>query len=342
MVSHRNDQSNLRVSQYAAGQVSDRSTNMNGVVPVFAIGNQVTRPGKTALSIVDFRYGTRITPFRLPHFSTNNMPRQHQSHLICRLLVLLALIVGSNATQPLASVAQDKTAKAEKNSPSSDEVGNALLTADQLAAAQRWENDIEKLEKRDQLEDATEDAVLLIGSSSIRLWANAAEGLAPYPVINRGYGGAKYSDLAHYAPRLIEPHSFQAAVVFVANDIVGGTSDHAVADVEKWVRSVIGVAQGHQPNAPILLVEVTPTPSRLKVWAETRRLNAMLREVALTLPGVYFVATAEFYLDADDQPRRDLFRGDMLHQNDAGYQRWGSLIKRRLDEVLEPQLASQS
>ncbi len=210
-----------------------------------------------------------------------------------------------------------------------------LLTSEQRnAAVQKWEDDIQELEKLDQSEPDPEDAVLLVGSSSIRLWEDAAEAMAPYPIIRRGYGGAKYSDLLVYARRLIQPHQFRAVVFFVANDISGGKADHTVDAVEKWVRAIVRVAREHQPEAAILLVEVTPTPSRLKAWPEIRELNAMLREVALTEPNTSFVATAEFYLDRNDQPRADFFREDRLHQNDAGYEIWASLIKRRLDEVL--------
>lgn len=204
-------------------------------------------------------------------------------------------------------------------------------------AVSRWEGDIQKLEALDAAEPDPEDAVLLVGSSSIRLWDGAVGAMKPYPIIRRGYGGAKYSDLLVYARRLIEPHEYQAIVFFVGNDVSGGKTDHAVEDVEKWVRAIVKVARDHQPDAAILLVEVTPTPVRFDAWPKIRKLNAMLREVALTEPNTSFVSTAEFYLDRDDQPRRELFRDDNLHQNETGYQVWASLIKRRLDEVLATQ-----
>jgi len=220
------------------------------------------------------------------------------------------------------------------NEPSNDLHRELLTTEQRAAAVQRWEDDIVKLEKLDQSEPDPEDAVLLVGSSSIRLWENPAKSLAPYPIIQRGYGGAKYSDLLVYARRLIEPHEFRAVVFFVGNDISGGKADHEVDAVERWVRAIVRVAREHQPEAAILIVEITPTPSRFKAWPKIRELNARLREIALTEPNTFFVATAEFFLDRNDQPRAPLFREDRLHQNDAGYAIWASLIKRRLDEVL--------
>ena len=200
-------------------------------------------------------------------------------------------------------------------------------------ALERWEPAIQELELRDRDEPDPADGILLLGSSSIRLWDTAAVELAPYRIIRRGYGGAKFSDLAIYAERLIQPHQYRGLVVFVANDISGSPQDHSVEEVERLVRHVLSVSRSHQPDAPILIVEVTPTPKRFHVWPEIRELNARLREIGLTEPNVHFVATADHYLDSHQRPIAGLFREDALHQNEAGYEIWGTLIRSRLDEV---------
>ena len=60
------------------------------------------------------------------------------------------------------------------------------------AAVKEWELDILKLEKRDQAEVHTADSILFIGSSSIRRWKTIAPTMAPYPVIQRGFGGSSW------------------------------------------------------------------------------------------------------------------------------------------------------
>ena len=211
-------------------------------------------------------------------------------------------------------------------------------------AERRWREDIDALRSLDATQSDPADAVMLLGSSSIRLWRDAAAALAPYPVIRRGYGGARYRDLAVFAEELIQPHQYRALVVFVGNDVSGNTLDAAIdsdqpadataAELTPWVRHVVDVSRAHQPEAPVLLIEITPTPSRFSLWPAIRSLNAALREIALTTPGVHFVATADLYLDEDKRPRAELFRDDRLHQNELGYQSWATRIKRRLDEVL--------
>lgn len=203
-----------------------------------------------------------------------------------------------------------------------------------VAAVERWEREVQELEALDKRETYPDDAVLFIGSSSIRLWKTIEEDMQPYAAIRRGYGGAKFTDLAVFAERLIKPHNFKALVVFVANDITGGVNDTPMDDLDQLVRHVIEVGKSHQSNAPIFLIEVTPTPSRFAAWTKIRKLNHQLRELALTEPNVYFIATAEYVMDADKQPQASLFVEDRLHLNRDGYQLWTRLIKQQLNDFL--------
>ena len=78
---------------------------------------------------------------------------------------------------------------------------------------------------RDDTEHHPENSILFIGSSSIRRWSHIGKDMEPYHPIQRGYGGAKWSDVAVFAERLISPHAFRAAVFFVGNDITGDSGD---------------------------------------------------------------------------------------------------------------------
>ncbi|TWU35101.1 GDSL-type esterase/lipase family protein [Novipirellula artificiosorum] len=209
-----------------------------------------------------------------------------------------------------------------------------VLAPVRAAAIARWENDIVHLEKKDETLLANENAVLFIGSSSIRRWDSLATDMAPYPTINRGYGGAKYSDIAVFADRLIQPHLYRALVIFVGNDVSGKPEDHSPQQVDAWVRHVIDVSHAHRSNAPVFLIEVTPTAKRFEAWGKIRAINQRLRDIALTTPGTYFIATAGSFLSANGLPRTELFGSDRLHLNEAGYKLWAKLIRRRLDEVL--------
>ena len=202
------------------------------------------------------------------------------------------------------------------------------------AAEKRWANAIAELEALDRTETHPDDAILFLGSSSVRLWDDIASDMGPYHPIRRGYGGARFTDTAVFAERLIKPHDYAAMVVFVANDVTGRDSDTPLDEIERLVRHIIEVSRNHQPDAPVLLVEITPCSSRWDAWPKIRAVNYLLREITFTVPNTYFVETAEYYLDAENRPIDDYFRKDLLHQNAAGYRLWGKLIQRRLGEAL--------
>lgn len=207
------------------------------------------------------------------------------------------------------------------------------------ASYEKWSDEIRRLRSLDELETYPNNAILFLGSSSIRLWSTIAEDLAPFVPIRRGFGGAQSVDLAVHGPELIQARKYAAVVIFVANDISGeeGRADHQPDQVVDWLREVWQVSKEHQPTAPLLLIEVTPTQLRQHVWAEQRRLNERLREWSLTEENVYFLPTSEYFLDANDDVRPELFDPDQLHLNRAGYRIWGGLVRRRLEELLNQQ-----
>ena len=198
----------------------------------------------------------------------------------------------------------------------------------------KWEKDIAQFEALDRKTDYAKDAIIFTGSSSIRLWSTIAEDLAPYSVIQRGFGGSKYSDLAWYIDRIASPHGFQAVGIFVANDVSGKASDKTPEQVKPLLDHIVARIHAVNADAPIFFIAITPTESRWKVWEKTSALNDTIAALCETSDKLHFIATAEHYLNDEGKPRAELFRDDRLHLNRDGYTLWGSIIKKELDRVL--------
>ncbi len=206
---------------------------------------------------------------------------------------------------------------------------------EQIAAARRWEPDLAALEARDRTESHPPDSLLLVGSSSIRLWDSVAADLAPYHPIQRGFGGARFADVAVFARRLISPHRFRALVLFVANDVTGSPDDARPEEVAGWFGHIVEVARTVQPEAVIFCLEITPTPARWAAWPKIREVNRALARECARRPGVHFIPTAHAFLTPEGRPAADLFRDDGLHLNALGYRIWSAILKSHLDARLE-------
>ena len=63
----------------------------------------------------------------------------------------------------------------------------------------RWEKTIAAFEKQDQEKPPPKNAVLFVGSSSIRLW-DLKKSFPELTTINRGFGGSQIADAVHFAP----------------------------------------------------------------------------------------------------------------------------------------------
>lgn len=201
----------------------------------------------------------------------------------------------------------------------------------------RWEEEVAALEAIDKQETDPDDAILFIGSSSIRLWESIAADMEPWPVIRRGYGGARYRDLCHYTRRLVATHAPRAVVVFVANDITSPTESPGVDQVMADVRATLAAIRDCHPNVPVFFIAVTPTESRWPAWPKISQLNDALADLTAAEPETGFIATADRFLDpATGRPQPALFRDDRLHLSAAGYAVWAELIDAALEAELGP------
>ncbi|HEX5172438.1 MAG TPA: GDSL-type esterase/lipase family protein [Cyclobacteriaceae bacterium] len=198
----------------------------------------------------------------------------------------------------------------------------------------QWEKDIRGFEQRDSTETDPKNAILFAGSSSIRLWSTIADDMKPYPVIQRGYGGAKFSDFAVYCKRIIYPHQFRALAIFLANDITGGDTDKKPGEVLKLFQYVVDQVRLKYKSEPIFFIQITPTNSRWKAWSEISKANDLIQSYCSKGKELYFIETADRFIGDNGKPKAELFNADQLHLNNDGYQIWSSIIKAKLDEVL--------
>lgn len=197
-----------------------------------------------------------------------------------------------------------------------------------------WENDIKVFEQLDKTRSYPDNAILFAGSSSIRLWSTLEKDMAPYPVIQRGFGGSKLSDFAVYADRIVAPHPCSAIVLFIANDITGGEKDKSPQEVAALFKASLKIIRKSHPLTPVFWISVTPTPARWKAWPSIKEASELIREICEKQKNTYFINTDFAFLGEDGLPKKEYFRSDMLHLNPEGYKVWNDIIKNEMKKVV--------
>ena len=159
--------------------------------------------------------------------------------------------------------------------------------------------------------------------------------MSPYPVIQRGFGGAKIEDMAYYLHRIVYPLNFRAIVFFAGtNNITGSPNDMSADSIVYWIKLINHQVRRKYPVVPIFWIAITPVNSRIKVMDKVFAMNKQIRAICEENKNMYFIDTEKSYLGPDGKPRAGLFIGDQLHMNRAGYLLWTSLITAELDKRL--------
>lgn len=208
---------------------------------------------------------------------------------------------------------------------------NSLL--EYAEKASKWKAEVDRLSENNATEGSDSD-ILCLGSSSFRLWESINKDMAPYKMLRRAYGGAKYCDLAIFTPKLINGLKYRAVLIFVGNDITGSDIDKTPSEIVRLANLVIASIRCQKPTVPVFLIAITPTPSRFKVWPKIQEANQALEAFATGQPNTFFIKTGTSYLTANGEPRSEFFLKDNLHQNQQGYDLWSSIIKRSLSRVV--------
>lgn len=183
--------------------------------------------------------------------------------------------------------------------------------------------------------DAPDNALLFLGSSSIRLWETLAQDMAPYPVIQRGYGGAHLRDAIFFTDALLGDYQPAMIIGFIANDIKGDPQDESPAKVKRLFKFFLKQIRARHPETPFLWVEITPTKNRWAQWEEIKLVNQKIKAYCDKTPHLYFVETADAFLTQEGLPRTELFIEDQLHLNSQGYALWSSIIKKEIEQHLD-------
>jgi len=199
-----------------------------------------------------------------------------------------------------------------------------------------WERSIRRFEAQDRIQPPPPGTIVFTGSSSFTLWSSMVPDLAPLPVINRGFGGARMQDVIHYTARCVLPYRPRAVVLFAGTNDVAEPHPATARQVFDGYRAFVEAVHTALPDTPIYYVAITPTPLRWKLWPIADEANRMIEVYGRNDPRLRFIDLGPQFLDPDGKPDKSFYRFDRLHPNKKGYTVWTSVIKPRLQADLFP------
>jgi len=199
-----------------------------------------------------------------------------------------------------------------------------------LAADAPFEKEIKAFETADQQKAPPKNAVLFIGSSSIRMWKTLDSDFPGTAVINRGFGGSKIADSTRYVDRIVTPYHPRMIVMYAGdNDIGGGrTPQQVVEDFQAFVAKV----REKMPDVPICYISIKPSLKRWKLVDQIKAANALIEKFTRSEKNLDYIDVFTPMLGSDGKPRPELFRPDGLHMVAKGYELWVSIIAPRLKQ----------
>lgn len=203
----------------------------------------------------------------------------------------------------------------------------AILTAQTRNFAQ-WENGIKAFESADAKQMPPGNAILFIGSSSIRMWTDLAADFPDKKVINRGFGGSQIVDSTYFADRIVFPYKPKMILMYAGdNDLNDGkTPEQVFADYQAFVDKV----RTKLPKAKIAYIAIKPSPSRSALMPKASAANELIKKFSTKKRGLIFIDIYSPMLGPDGQPRKELFLADMLHMNRSGYDVWKKVVAQYL------------
>ncbi len=192
-----------------------------------------------------------------------------------------------------------------------------------------WTQDMARFDAEDAAHAPPAHPIVFTGSSSIRLWTSLAADFPGRPLLNRGFGGSQLRDAVHYADRLAIRYRPRMVVVYAGdNDIDAGRT---AQQVHSDFVALVARLRKDLPDTPIVYLSIKPSPLRIAQLPAQREANALIRAEAAKWPNVRFVDIATPMLDANGQPRAELFMPDRLHMNAEGYAVWRKVVAPYLD-----------
>ena len=202
------------------------------------------------------------------------------------------------------------------------------LTAAASPPENRFAPELARFAELDQATPPKPCGFLFTGSSSIRFWKTLDQDMAPYPVINRGFGGSQIADVTLYFDQVVTPYH-PRAIFFYAGENDLWAAKKAPGEVTADFQAFMDLKDMRLGPVTVYFITLKPSKLRFTQLAEQAQVNDAVRAMAAKRPDLTVVDVVPTMLE-NGQPK-DIFVADGLHMTPAGYELWTQVVRPVLE-----------
>ncbi len=202
----------------------------------------------------------------------------------------------------------------------------ALFSA-QLVFAQPFANEIAAFRKQDSIAMPPKNAILLVGSSSFKLWDNWQDYFPGRKMINRGFGGSSLPDVIRYADDVIFKYRPKQIIIYCGENDFAASDTVSVPTVVERFKTLFGMIRAKYKRVPVAFVSMKPSPSRQKFLTKYVAANAAIKDFLAAQKRTAYIDVYTPMLQPDGNVMTDIFKADNLHMNAKGYAIWKQIME---------------
>lgn len=193
-----------------------------------------------------------------------------------------------------------------------------------------YAGDIKKFQIDDSLHPKEKGQIVFVGSSSFTNWKDVNTRFPDFKIINRGFGGSTLLDLKNYLRETIITYSPRQVFIYCGeNDFAGDTNLLSTVVFERFVDIAVNIRK-ELPHTEIVFISAKPSPSRWHLREKIKEFNRLVNDYISAQKGFAFVNVWDAMLNSEGVPKSEIFQGDKLHMNKAGYDIWVTILKNYL------------
>jgi GDSL-like lipase/acylhydrolase family protein len=204
-------------------------------------------------------------------------------------------------------------------------LAQALLAQEGATRRAGFGYEIERFLDEDRRNPPPQGAILFIGSSIFREWADLERQMAPLPVFNRAFGGSRTWEVLYYADKIVLPYKPRIIVYYCGSNDVG--SGAGAAEVAANFGAFVEKVAARLPGTRVFFVSINKAPEKQHLWKVVDEANSRVRDYTKGNPRLGFIDVNPALFDKAGKPRLELYQEDQLHLRPAAYAEFTRLIR---------------